>query len=108
MKFLSQLAADTLRDPKGTAEMILSWHIGRSELYLALIAVSAMNAFLAGISSVLSPLSSDPAALEAMPMLALMGRPLVLFVLIAGGLVVTVHGLYWAGRAMGGNSAQAT
>lgn len=97
-----QLAVDTLRDPKGTAERIMALQIGRAELYMALIAVSAINAFLAGLSSALSPVSADPAALEAMPMLALMSRPILLFMLIAGGLFITVHGLFWAGRAMGG------
>lgn len=104
MNFWAQLAVDTVRDPQGTAQRIMGWQIGRAELYMALIAVSAMNAFLAGASSALSPVS-DPAALEAMPMLALMSRPLVLFVLIAGGLFLTVHGLFWAGRAMGGKGA---
>ncbi len=104
MNFWAQLAVDTVRDPQATAQRIMGWQIGRAELYMALIAVSAMNAFLAGASSALSPVS-DPAALEAMPMLALMSRPLVLFVLIAGGLFLTVHGLFWAGRAMGGKGA---
>jgi hypothetical protein len=104
MNFWAQLAVDTVRDPQGTAQRIMGWQIGRAELYMALIAVSAMNAFLAGASSALSP-AADPAALEAMPMLALLSRPLVLFVLIAGGLFLTVHGLFWAGRAMGGKGA---
>lgn len=103
MNFWAQLAVDTLRDPKGTADKIMGWQIGRAELYMALLAVSAINAFLAGTSSFLSPMSTDPAAIEAMPMLALMSRPLALFVLIAGGLVISVHALYYAGRAMGGN-----
>lgn len=105
MNFWAQLAVDTVRDPQGTAQRIMGWQIGRAELYMALVAVSAMNAFLAGASSALSPMSGDPAALEAMPMLALMSRPLVLFVLIAGGLFLTVHGLFWVGRAMGGKGA---
>lgn len=105
MNFWAQMAVDTVRDPQGTAQKIMGWQIGRAELYMALIAVSAMNAFLAGASSALSPMSTDPAAVAAMPMLALMNRPLVLFVLIAGGLIVTVHGFFWAGRAMGGKGA---
>lgn len=103
MKFWTQLAVDTLRDPKGTAEQIMGWQVGRAELYMALIAVSAINAFLAGAANVIAPVSTDPAVIEAVPMLVLMNRPLVLFVLIAGGLVVSVHALFWAGKAMGGN-----
>jgi hypothetical protein len=102
MKFWLDLAVDTLRAPKATATRIMDWNIGRTELYMALIAVSAINAFLAGVSGVLSPAPTDPAAVQAVPMLAVLERPLALFVLIGGGLVVTVHALFWAGRAMGG------
>ncbi|WP_223427232.1 Yip1 family protein [Tateyamaria pelophila] len=105
MNFWAQMAVDTVRDPQGAAQKIMGWQIGRAELYMALIAVSAINAFLAGASSALSPMPTDPATIEAMPMLALMSRPLMLFVLIAGGLFLTVHGLFWAGRAMGGQGA---
>lgn len=105
MKFWIDLAVATLREPQETATRIMGWQIGRTELYLALIAVSAVNAFLAGASGILAPVPTDPAAVEAVPMLALLDRPLALFVLIAGGLVVSVHGLFWAGRAMGGSGA---
>ena len=105
MKFWLDLAVDTLRAPKATATRIMDWNIGRTELYMALIAVSAINAFLAGVSGVLTPAPTDPAAVQAVPMLALLDRPLALFVLIGGGLVVTVHALFWAGRAMGGTGS---
>jgi hypothetical protein len=103
MKFWFELAVGTLRDPQEAAREIMGWQISRTELYMLLVAVSAVNAFLAGLGNVLSPVPTDPAAMQAVPMLALLDRPLVLFVLIAGGLVVTVHALFWAGRAMGGS-----
>ena len=102
MKFWIELAVDTLRDPQATAGRVMGWNIGRTELYMALIAVSAVNAFLAGVSNVMAPLPNDPASIQAVPMLALLQRPLALFLLIAGGLLVSVHTLFWAGRAMGG------
>mmetsp|Transcript_18144 Transcript_18144/g.28193 ORF Transcript_18144/g.28193 Transcript_18144/m.28193 type:complete len:202 (+) Transcript_18144:2330-2935(+) len=103
MKFWADLAVATLRDPQETARQIMGWQIGRTELYMALIAVSAINAFLAGAANIIAPAPIDPAAAQAVPMLALLARPLTLFVLIAGGLVVTVHALFWAGRALGGS-----
>lgn len=103
MKFWLDLAVATLRDPQDAAREIKGWQIGRTELYMLLVAVSAVNAFLAGLGNVLSPVPTNPEAMQAVPMLALLDRPLVLFVLIAGGLVVTVHALFWAGRAMGGS-----
>ncbi|WP_299627532.1 YIP1 family protein [uncultured Tateyamaria sp.] len=105
MKFWAELALATLRDPQATARQIMDWHLGRTELYLALIAVTATNAFLAGTANFIAPAQMDPATAQAVPMLALLERPLVLFVLIAGGLVVTVHALFWAGRAMGGGGS---
>ena len=102
MSFWVQMTVDTFRDPKRTAEKIIQWQITKTELYLAMIAFSAVNAFLAGLSSIISPLSVDPAALESMPILALMKMPLILFVLIVTGLIISIHGFFWAGSVMGG------
>ena len=102
MSFWVQMTVDTFRDPKRTAEKIIQWQITKTELYLAMIAFSAVNAFFAGLSSILSPLSVDPAALESMPILALMKMPLILFVLIVAGLIISIHGFFWAGSVMGG------
>ena len=102
MKFWLDLALETVRDPQKTAARIMEWNFSRSELYMALLAVSAMNAFLAGVSNVMSPIAADPATIQAVPMLALLQRPLALFVLIAAGLLVSVHALFWGGRLLGG------
>ena len=97
MSFWVQMTVDTFRDPKRTAEKIIQWQITKTELYLAMIAFSAVNAFLAGLSSIISPLSVDPAALESMPILALMKMPLILFVLIVTGLIISIHGFFGQG-----------
>jgi len=100
---LTQLAVDTLRDPRDAARRIIDLHIDRQTLYLALIAVAAVNTLLASTPVVLIPGSVDDIAQEAIPMLALLQRPLALFAIIAGGLLITVHALVWAGRALGGH-----
>ena len=102
MRFWSNLAVETLRDPRGTAYEILSLQLERSYIYTALVAVCAVTAFIVGGSAALSPPPS-PEMLEAIPALALLERPLALFVLTAGGLIVMAHALYWAGTAMGGD-----
>lgn len=101
MKFWTDLAVDTLRDPQGTATRLMAWPIGRTDLYIALFAVSAMTALLVGSVSAFGP-PPEAELIEAVPVIALFQRPIALFLLTAGGLVVMVHALFWAGRAMGG------
>ncbi len=101
MKFWTDLAVDTLRDPQDAAARIMGWQVPRRELYIALLAVSALTALIVGTVSTLGP-PPDQELLDTVPMLALFQRPLALFVLTAGGLIVMVHALYWAGNAMGG------
>ena len=105
MTGVSELAIDTLRDPKAVAERIMGWNLDRQTLYVALFAVAAINALLASAPVVIMDGSIDPAARAAIPMLALLERPFALFAIIAGGLLLMVHGLVWAGRAMGGQGA---
>ncbi|MBY5932505.1 YIP1 family protein [Tateyamaria omphalii] len=102
MSAVSDLAIDTLRDPKQVARQIISWQLDRATLYMALLAVAAVNTLLASAPVVLLEGEIDPAARSAVPILGLLERPLALFAMIAGGLLVMVHGLVWAGRALGG------
>lgn len=100
-----QLALETLRDPKGTAERIMGWNLDRGTLYMALFAVAAVNALLASGPVLLSPGGVDPELRAAVPILAMLERPLVFFVLVSGTLVVMIQALYWAGRGMGGQGS---
>ena len=102
MNMWAQLALDTLRDPKGTAHRIMGWNLDRATLYTALFAVAAVNAVLASAPVVLSPDGLDGATRAALPILAMLERPLTFFALVAGTLVVMIQALFWAGRAMGG------
>ncbi|APX11525.1 YIP1 family protein [Tateyamaria omphalii] len=102
MSSVSDLAVDTLRDPKQVAAQIIGWRLDRATLYTALFAVAAVNAVLASAPVVLLDGQVDAAARAAMPILGLLERPIALFAIIAGGLLLMVHGLVWAGRALGG------
>ncbi|MEO0379419.1 MAG: Yip1 family protein [Pseudomonadota bacterium] len=102
MTFWPQLALDTLRDPKETAAQIMGWNLDRGTLYVALFAVAALNVLLASTPIVLSSGGIDAAARAAMPILGVLERPIMFFVIVAGTLVVMIHALFWAGRAMGG------
>ncbi|WP_299725835.1 YIP1 family protein [uncultured Tateyamaria sp.] len=97
-----QLAIDTLRDPKRTAHQIMGWNLDRGTLYMALFAVAAVNTLLASTPVVLSPGGVDAAARAALPLLALLERPMMFFAIVAGTLVIMIQALFWAGRAMGG------
>ena len=102
MTFWPQLAVDTLRDPKETAAQIMGWNLDRGTLYMALFAGAAVNALLASTPGVLSPGGIDASARAALPILALLERPIMFFVIVVGTLVIMIQALFWAGRAMGG------
>lgn len=107
MKPVIDLAVDTLRDPQATAQRIMGWQLDRATLYTALFAVAAINAIFAATPVILFPEALDDATRQALPILTLLERPLILFFFIAGGLVVMVQALFWAGRAMGGQGEMA-
>ena len=102
MTGFADLAIETLRDPRAAAQRIIGWQLDRQTLYFALFAVAAVNTLLASGPVVLLDGQIDPTARAAMPILGLLERPLAMFAIIAGGLLVMVHGLVWAGRALGG------
>ncbi|MEM8653863.1 MAG: Yip1 family protein [Pseudomonadota bacterium] len=103
MNGLAELAVDTLRDPKATAQRIINLNLDRQTLYFAVFAVTAVNAFLASAPIVLLSDQIDPTLRSAVPLVTLLERPMALFAVLAGGLLVMVHGLVWAGRALGGH-----
>ncbi|MEL6468003.1 MAG: YIP1 family protein [Pseudomonadota bacterium] len=103
MTGLSDLAVETLRDPKAASQRIINLNLDRQTLYFALFAVAAVNAILASGPVVLLSGSIDPTLRAAVPLVGLLERPIALFAVVAGGLLVMVHGLVWAGRALGGH-----
>lgn len=91
------LVALTLRNPRAAAAQLINWQLPRGVIWMALVLVSCMNAILAGLSELLFP--------SPVPLPSILMNPLMLFALLAGGLLVTVHVLHWAGRMVGGQGA---
>ncbi|ASM72374.1 MULTISPECIES: YIP1 family protein [Roseobacteraceae] len=88
------LAALSLRTPRAAAAVLINWQLPRSVIWTALVLVSCCNAILAGLSEVLFP---SPIEMPAIVM-----NPLMLFILLAGGLIVSCHALLWGGKIIGG------
>lgn len=90
----SQLAVTSLRDPKVAAQMIMDMGLSRDVLWTALALVAIINTFLVMVIVEVSG--------PAMPLPGYFDRPLALFILITGLMVVYIHAMYWAGMAIGG------
>ncbi|MAM24564.1 MAG: YIP1 family protein [Rhodobacteraceae bacterium] len=88
------LIVTTLRDPKEAARLIGTLNLNRDVLWTALALVAAINTL---VISVLMSFAGQGVQLPGY-----FNMPLVLFVLIAGVLVVYVQAIFWAGRALGG------
>ena len=91
---LGQWIIDTVRAPDQVAQRLMNLNLPRKILYEALLAVAALNALLASVPMLWFPLP------DTYP--AFLSQPFSFFIIVAGSLVVGVHLLFWAGRAMGG------
>lgn len=89
-----QLALQTLRDPKSAAAEIMSWQIPRGVLWMAAALIAIVSTFMSTLSNIVIPVPD--------PLSAMVANPFTLFMIIAGGFIITVHALFWAGRAIGG------
>lgn len=90
-----QLALMTIRAPKEAAAIIMSWQLPRTELWLTAALVAILSTFMSSLSNMLLPVPE--------PLAGMVNNPFTLFMIVAGGFVVTVHALFWTGRAMGGS-----
>ena len=88
------LIKTTLRDPQEAARLIGKLSLDRDALWTALALVAAINTL---VISVLMFITGQDSMLPGY-----FGMPLVLFVLIAGVLVVYVQAIFWTGKALGG------
>lgn len=89
------LAVQTLRDPKSAAAEIMSWQIPRTELWMAAAVVAILSTFMSTLSNAMMPVPE--------PIAGLVDSPFTLFMIIAGGFLVTVHAIFWTGRMLGGS-----
>lgn len=89
-----ELFLQTLREPAEAAEIVLSTPVARGTIYMALVAGSALNAVVTGVSLQIFPLSAQWPAFVS--------HPLVYFVMAVAGLLIFAQIVTWAGRTMGG------
>ena len=91
---LSEVVILSLRNPRAAAQQIIGWRLDRNVLWTALALAAAVNTLIFSVSLVLQPTPGMPAFFTS---------PLAMFVLLTGVLVITTHGLFWTGRALGGD-----
>lgn len=91
---LLTLVQTTVRQPRTAAGLIIAMGLKRDVLWTGL----ALGAVLYALVMQLILAISEPTV--GIPTFA--RKPLVLFVIVAGGLVVFVHALHWVSRALGG------
>ncbi len=94
---LVELVQTTLRAPRDAAGQIMALRLKRDVLWTALALVAVGNAALLFVLFQ----TSD----TEFPLPGYVERPLALFVIIAGMMVIYVHGMYWAGLALGGSGS---
>ncbi|MEP3440124.1 MAG: YIP1 family protein [Sulfitobacter sp.] len=90
---LKDLALETLQSPRSAAQKIMNLFLGRDVLWTALVLVAVLNSIIFGISILTEDVSQLP---------SFMRNPISFLFIIAGVQVMSVHGFYWAGRAIGG------
>ncbi|MEO0389912.1 MAG: Yip1 family protein [Pseudomonadota bacterium] len=99
--FLS-LVMLSIREPRTAAAQIIGLGLPRGAIWSALVLFAAINAIITTLPMALSPIAPADVPEGMEQLVRLLQSPLVLFVLLAGFLVVMVHALTWTGRALGG------
>jgi len=92
------LALETLQTPRVAAERVMAMNLPRETLWMALVLMALLNTLIGAVTQMVAPPT------ENSPIPAMMMTPMIYFVIVAGGLVLTVYALFWAGRALGGEA----
>jgi len=90
---LKDLAIETIRTPRSAAQKIMSLGLSRDVLWSGLVLAACINSIVFSLSLLVSDTSALPPLLR---------NPVMFFMLVTGLQVLTVHGFYWGGRALGG------
>lgn len=90
---LKDLVVASVQDPATVARQLIALNIDRGTLWLALFLMAVLNTLLQGVTNQLVPGSPLPEPFAI---------PAVYFFFVAGGLVLIVLTIFWAGRAFGG------
>lgn len=88
------LFALSVRQPDEAARRLFAMNLSRDTLWSGLALAAVLNALIYVLSLIVFP---PPG-----PMVAFLSSPLIVLITLASVLVITVFGLFWAGRAMGG------
>ena len=87
------LALETIQSPRSAAKKIMSLNLSLDVFWSGLFLVAAINSIIYSFSLLFSDTSMLP---------ALFSNPVLFFVIVTGVLILTIHGFYWTGRAIGG------
>jgi hypothetical protein len=90
---------ETLQDPQDAAKRIMALRVDRGTLYQALALVSALNTIIVSLGALSGPSTGQVPALFM--------QPFALFVVLAGGVIVSGHLIYWSGRMIGATGSLA-
>ncbi|MFK7753814.1 MAG: YIP1 family protein [Sedimentitalea sp.] len=91
---LGQLALLSIKKPAEAAQFLLNMRLDSQTLWTGLFLVAVSNTLLFSISNMMVPGPS--------PIPGLFNNPMIYFLFVTGGLVLTVYALFWVGRGLGG------
>lgn len=91
---LGPLIQTSLRTPRIAADLIMAMELKRDVLWTALALVAVINTFMLYF---MVQINETP-----LPLPGYFERPMILFFLNAGLMVVYIHAMFWAGLAIGG------
>jgi hypothetical protein len=91
---VKDLVLETIQSPRTAAQKIISLYLSRDVLWSGLVLVACINSIIFSLSLLISDTSALPPLLR---------NPVMFFMLVTGLQVLSVHGFYWGGRALGGS-----
>ncbi|GFE66609.1 YIP1 family protein [Litoreibacter roseus] len=97
LKALTPLTIESIKRPQDAARALQAWDIPREALWTALAAVALMSVIVTKLIVWLTPAGATSQPFPS--------APVVLAVLVAGGLVITVLCTYYFGRVFGGTGS---
>ena len=88
------LAITSVRDPAQAARHLMAMALPRETLWTGLLLVAVLNTLLFSLSRLITPLAT--------PFPALLNSPIIYFLMVILGLLLTVYAIFWVGRGLGG------
>lgn len=95
LAYWRDLAVETLRNPADAAARLMTLNLPREALWTALVLVAVLNTLIYTLTNIMVP---APTQIPAM-----LDNPVVFFLIVAGGLFLSIHAIFWVGRRLGGS-----